>query len=85
MILGILLIILYSVFSFVIGIFPSWAGWPSAMENTITTVGASLATLNKIIPIDTLLAILGIMFLLEFGYQTYRAINWILNKLRGSG
>jgi hypothetical protein len=85
MISSILLIIFYSFLSFVIGFFPSWDGWPTAMEDTITTLGVNLGILNKIFPIDTILTILGIMFLLEFGYQNYRIINWILNKIRGSG
>lgn len=85
MITNVILIVFYSVMSFIVGLFPSWGGWPESMETVLTTIGQNLGTLNKLIPVDQILIILTLMLTMEFGYKTAQLINWILNKLRGSG
>lgn len=55
----------------------------SDLTATITTAGSYLKAVNSILPIDTLLAIFGIILGYEVVILTYKIIMWIIKKIPG--
>ncbi len=53
----------------------------SNFATSIQTASGYYHSLNDILPIDTMLAILGISLLFEGLYLTYKLIMWVIKKI----
>jgi len=52
-------------------------------SNAIDFAVSLLSSINNILPVDTILAILAIDLLIEFGIFGYKAIKWAYTKVPG--
>jgi len=85
MILDLLLNILYYLLSAVLIIFPNYNGLPTQIISALDTVQIYLQKANSFLPMDTLMIILGLIFTFEAAILTFKLVNYVLNKVRGSG
>jgi len=53
---------------------------PTAFIDAINTANGYLSALNDIIPIDTVLTLLGIFLLIESAYLAYKFIMWVIKR-----
>jgi hypothetical protein len=56
---------------------------PAAINDSISSIGSNLALLNQVIPVSTIITILGIMLAIESAIFIYKGIRWIYNKIPG--
>jgi uncharacterized membrane protein SirB2 len=56
---------------------------PAGVASAIASTNASLSGLNTIVPIDTLLLVLGAMIILEVAILAFRGLNWVIRKIPG--
>ena len=54
---------------------------PADISDTIAAVSANMALLDKVIPISTLVIILGFVVVIEGGIFTYKGIMWVIRKI----
>jgi hypothetical protein len=77
---------IYVVYLFVYGVtsplrlFPD-VSFPSSVTNAVTTAGGYLTSLNAVIPIATILTILGIVLVVEGYLFAYKVIMWLIKRL----
>jgi hypothetical protein len=80
--------ILYILYGFIflitaaIQLFPD-VSLPAAINDTIASVGSNLALLNQVIPVSTIITILGVILAIESAIFIYKGIRWIYNKIPG--
>ena len=53
----------------------------SSFGTSIGQAGGYLHALNTLLPVDTMLDILGVSLAFELGYLTYKLIIWVLEKV----
>jgi HD-like signal output (HDOD) protein len=53
----------------------------SNLTTSITTASSYYHSVNSILPMDTMLAILGISLTIELAYATYKLIMWVIKKI----
>lgn len=53
----------------------------SNFETAITNAGGYYHSLNAILPVDTMLQILGVSVVIEGAYLTYKLIMWVIQKI----
>lgn len=53
---------------------------PAGFTNAITTANGYLRSLDVIIPIQTVLTLLGIYIAIELAYFTYKLIMWLIKR-----
>jgi len=54
---------------------------PEGITSAITTMGTYLAAVEPILPIATLLAVLGIILVAETSIFVYKVIMWLIRRL----
>ena len=54
---------------------------PADIADTISNISSNLALLNQVIPVSTLITILGLVIIIETAIFTYRGIMWVLRKI----
>ena len=52
----------------------------SGMAGAITTAGGFLSPFNIIIPVTTLISVLGVFLTFELSYGTYKITMWIIRR-----
>jgi len=52
------------------------SGFSVAMQ----TVGGYLSSLNDILPVDTILTLLGVYLTIELAYLSYKLIMWLIKR-----
>lgn len=53
----------------------------SNIASSLTTASGYLHSINAILPVDTMLTILGISLSFESGYLFYKIIMWVIKKI----
>jgi len=83
MIITALLNILYFIISLLLAPIASFSDvtLSSSFTSAITTAGGYLHSLNAILPVDTMLTILGVSLTFELAYLTFKIIMWVLRKI----
>lgn len=69
------------VLGIIIPIFPLSIGFPQAVHNGANTLGAGVGVLNPLVPIGTLVTILGLIVSVEliiFGFKTFK---WLFSHV----
>lgn len=54
---------------------------PSGFLSAIQTSGGYISSLNQILPIDTILALLSIYVGIEIAFLSYKLIMWLIKRL----
>lgn len=86
MITSLLLQFVMDALSWLLAFLPRITSLPLGLDSTITTIFGYYRAMATIFPflgtaMTFMLAGVGI----ELGYKTYQLVNWVINKLRGSG
>lgn len=53
----------------------------SHFSTAITNAGGYYHSLNAVLPVDTMLQILGVSLVMEGAYLTYKIIMWVIQKI----
>ena len=53
---------------------------PVGFTNAITTANGYISSINTIIPVDTILTLLGIYISIELAYFGYKMIMWLIKR-----
>jgi len=53
---------------------------PAGFTDAMTSAGHYLSALNLIIPVDTILSILGVYLTIEGAYFAYKMIMWLIKR-----
>ncbi len=86
MITSLLISFIMESMSWALSFLPKVTSLPLNLDSTITTIFGYYRAMATIFPflgtaMTFMLAGVGI----ELGYKTYQLVNWVINKLRGSG
>lgn len=57
------------------------ASLPAEIDNAISQATNYLSMANAILPVSTLITILGLILLIEAGIMTYKIIMWVIRKI----
>lgn len=83
MITNFILNLLFSVISFILS--PILAlpnvSLPADISDAITQASNSLALVNVVVPVSTILAIIGLFFVIEIGILIFKIINYVIRKI----
>jgi len=71
----------YQVLSFFLTIFPVSTGYPPEVTSAMTWIGGYLGMLDPLVPKETLLATITIVFAVELIIFGYKLLSWILSKV----
>lgn len=86
MILDAIYSILFALISGFLFYFPALGSLPNALESMLDYLFTFLANLSYVIPpLQEMLVVFGLIALVEFYLASFKILNWVLNKLRGSG
>jgi hypothetical protein len=85
MITSALLHLLFIFLGTIISMFPEYSGMPVAFDSAISTITPYLNYLNNFIPVDTFWEVLNIAFVFYSALLSFKLLNWVVNKVRGSG
>jgi hypothetical protein len=53
---------------------------PAGFTSAMTTASSYYSSLNAILPLDTILILLGIYIAIEVAYLTYKLIMWLIKR-----
>jgi len=56
---------------------------PTSITSSISSASSYLHILDTVIPIDSLIAIISIVVIIETGIFTYKLIRWVYQKIPG--
>lgn len=79
-----LLYILYGLIAGMMLLIPNTEGLSGDFSDALTFFIEKADEWNGFIPSYHLLSILVIVFIIEGGIASYKVVNWIINKVRGS-
>jgi len=82
MIVGFFLTILYQVLAFFVGLLPTTA-FPSAVSAAISTIWGYVNALSFLLPVDTLLTVLGLAMVFHGAILLWRLAHLVGGYLRG--
>lgn len=87
MIFTLILNIFYALISLIVSLLPdadsSWAG---GLTDAMNFMGSFIAHIAFVSPLMLqVMVILGLLIILIFGIFTFKILNWVYNKIRGSG
>lgn len=74
-----------NIISILIDILPTSSGIPSNVQTALTTFFGYVNGLNYILPIDTMLIILGLYITYEASVMLFHFLRFVFNLIRGSG
>jgi len=85
MITGLIINFFYILLFNLLAFLPDSQGLPSAVASSFTSLSGYAHAWDYIFPIYTLLYILTLSALFHVGILGFKIVNWIINKVRGSG
>lgn len=86
MILDIIYYTFFALFSGFLFYFPSLGSLPAGLESMLGYLLTFMANLAYVIPpLQEMFIVFGLIVLIEFYLASFKILNWVLNKLRGSG
>jgi len=82
MITGLLLTILFALISFFVGLLPTIA-FPTGITNAITLIWGLVNSVSFLVPVDTLLTVLGLAMVFHGSILLWRLAHLIGGYIRG--
>lgn len=71
----------YTFVQFIINLFPVGVPFGSAVHNGFVTIGGYIHTLDALIPFNTLLICLTLLFSVELAIFSFRTLKWVLSHI----
>jgi hypothetical protein len=84
MIIELLINLFSSIANFLVNLLPTGT-IPSEIDTAFTFLASAFEKANVFFPVTVVLTMLSIMLTIEFALFAFKASNWFLNKIRGSG
>ena len=84
MITGFLLTIIYSFINFLVGLLSSGSTIPDTWVNSVYSIWGYINAFSFIVPVQTLLLVLGIAITFHLFIFGWKALHWIYSLIRGS-
>lgn len=72
---------IYSFLSFLIGLFPSGSGFPTAFHDATQALGGYLHILDPLVPINILLSCVLLIFGVEIALWGFKMFRWIFSHV----
>jgi len=86
MITGILLTILYTFLTYILGLFPTFSGLPEGIDTAFSSLGTILGYINNTgWPMSATLSAVAVIIGYDVIKLLFKLSNWVINKIRGSG
>jgi len=67
--------------SLILNLFPSSSGFPPEVNSAITYFGGYLGILSPIVPVATLLTVLGLVLFFELVIFAFKAFKWVFSHV----
>jgi len=74
-----------TIISAIISLLPDVQSLPGEVSQAVDFYIAQIAPWNTYFPFTTVFEILGLILLIEVSLNIFSAVEWVYNKLRGSG
>lgn len=71
----------YNFLSFIIGLFPTSSGFPEQVHDAFSTLGGYIGLLDVIVPTQTLLWCLLLLFSVEIAIFGFKTLKWLLSHI----
>jgi len=85
MILGFIIGIFVGLLTALINTLPFFTGFADDVQTSLDTMGNLIDGANTFFPLDTLIQVAMIIIAFEVAINGFKILNWIFNKIRGSG
>jgi len=85
MITDALLRLLYTIFSWILSLFPAYSGFPSEAVSAVSYWAGKVHTLDCLLPIDTVKTILKLYMAAALVYALFRFGQWLLHWKQPAG
>jgi len=76
-----IILIAYSILSWLIGILPNSIGFPTEAHTAMSGLGGYLAIWSPILPMATMLTVITLVFGVEIGIFSFKGIKWIISHI----
>lgn len=73
--------LIYNFLSFLISFFPAGSGFPASFHTATTALGGYLHILDPLVPINTMLTCLTLIFTVEIALFGFRTLKWVLSYI----
>lgn len=81
-----LILIIVLIISSLLSLLPEVTDMPTGFNNAWNWITEFIGNIIYVIPSgETLLTIFGLVITIEFAIFIWKNINWVINKIRGSG
>lgn len=67
--------------NFLLSVFPASSGFPPEVLNSATTIGGYLHLVSPILPVSTLLTVVGIVFSVEIAIFGFKTVRWLVGHI----
>lgn len=64
-----------------VSLFPDSTGFSNTVHSAATTLGAGVGVLNPLVPIDQLVAILGLIITIEIAIFGFKTFKWVISHI----
>jgi len=81
MIIGFFLSLFYTFISFIVGLLPTSA-FPSEISSAITTFWSYVNLFSMVVPVQTIITVLGLSFTYLATLLVWDAFHWVLRRIR---
>lgn len=71
----------YYFINFVVGFFPTSEGFPSEVSDAVNGLGGYLNILDPLIPVDTLVTTVGLLFVFELIVFGFKTVKWLISHI----
>lgn len=76
-----IILIAYSLLSWLIGVFPDSTGFPQDAHTAMSSLGGYMGIWSPILPIATLLVLVGLVFSVEIAIFGFKGVKWIISHI----
>lgn len=83
MIVSALLNIMYTLVNGILNIFPTTPAFPTTFITSVAAVWGFFTFWSYLFPVNTLVTIVGLMFLFQSIFWTWQGLKWLISVVRG--
>lgn len=73
--------IIYNFLNFTISLFPTGTGFPTEVHSAFTTLGGYIGLIDVLVPVQTMLWCLTLIFSVEIAVFGFKTIKWIISHI----
>jgi len=73
--------VIFNFLQFIINLFPTGTGFPTAFHTAATTAGGYLKMIDGLVPLSTLKTVLLLVFSVEIIIFTFKTLKWLMSHI----